>query len=93
MNRTEKRSLLARYELKRREEKDIEIEKLIEQRENNLSELEQELSSKLMDKGMGGKIYQLELEDYSDLPASLSDLERWFLGKLRDKFGFSIIFS
>ena len=91
MNRAEKRSLLARYELKRREEKDIEIEKLIKQRENNLSELEQELSSKLMEKGMGRRFHDWELKDYSDLPASLSDLERWFLGKLRDKFGFSVI--
>ena len=93
MNRNEKRSLLAIYELKRREEKDREIEKLIEQRENNLSELERELSSKLMEKGAGRKIHLIELEDYSDLPASLSDLERWFLGKLRDKFWFNIIFS
>ena len=91
MDRIEKKSLLAMYELKRREETQRKVDGIIAL--NNLTDFEEELDTMIYKKRLGEKIQEWELRDSSDLPHYLSVIERWFLAEIRKRYGMKFIFS
>ena len=91
MDRIEKKSLLAMYELKRREEAKKKIDGIIAL--NNLSDFEEELDTMIYKKRLGQQIQEWELTDSSDLPDYLSVIERWFLGEIRKRYRMKFIFD